>query len=79
MRFITSQLYVFSVIVRRRQKLKLDILFRLFEKDELMSPFFYMKEGTEKSHHTAAKDIKTKTMRDGGDDAWNMSSSYLDN
>ena len=37
-----------------------------------------MTEGTEKRHHTAAKDNNTKTMRDGGDDAWNMSSSYLD-
>ena len=37
-----------------------------------------MTEGTEKSHHTAAKDYNTKTMRDGGNDAWNMSSSYLD-
>ena len=59
-------------------KLKLDILLRLFEKGELLSPFYYMTEGTEKSHHTAAKDYNTKTMRDGGNDAWNMSSSYLD-
>ena len=59
-------------------KLKLDILLRLFEKGELLSPFYYMTEVTEKSHHTAAKDYNTKTMRDGGNDAWNMSSSYLD-
>ena len=37
-----------------------------------------MTEGTEKSHYTAAKDYNTKTMRDDGNDAWNMSSSYLD-
>ena len=59
-------------------KLKLDILLRLFEKVELLSSFFYMTEGTEESRHTAAKDYNTKTMRDGGNDAWNMSSSYLD-
>ena len=29
-----------------------------------------MTEGTEKSHHMAAKDYSTKTMRDGSDDAW---------
>ena len=37
-----------------------------------------MTERTEKNHHTAAKDYNTKTMRDGGNDAWNMSSGYLD-
>ena len=37
-----------------------------------------MTEGTKKSHHTEAKDYNTKTMRDGGNDAWNMSSSYPD-
>ena len=57
-------------------KLKLDILLRLFEKGELLSPFYYKTEGTEKSHHTAAKDYNTKTMRDGGNDAWNMSFSF---
>ena len=37
-----------------------------------------MTEGTEKSHHTASKDYNSRTMRDGGNDAWNMSSNYLD-
>ena len=59
-------------------KLKLDILLRLFEKGELLSPFFYKADGTEKSHHMATKDYNTNTMRDGGNDACNMSSSYLD-
>ena len=37
-----------------------------------------MAEVTEKCLHTAAKDYNTKTIRDGGNDAWNMSSGYLD-
>ena len=37
-----------------------------------------MTEGTEKSHHTASKDYNSRTMRDGCNDAWNMSSKYLD-
>ena len=39
---------------------------------------FYMAEGTEKSHHTATKDYNTNTMRDGSNDACNMSYSYID-
>ena len=59
-------------------KLKLDMLLRIVEKGEILPPFFYMTEGTEKCHHTANKDYNSKTMRDGGNDAWNMSSNYLD-
>ena len=59
-------------------ELKLDISLRLFENGELLSPFFYMTEGTEKCHHKAAKDYNTKTIRDGGNVAWDMSSGCLD-
>ena len=38
---------------------------------------FFMTEGIHGSH-TAAKDCNTKTMGDGGNDAWNMWSSFLD-
>ena len=57
--------------------LKVDMLLRLFEMGEFLSPIFSMTEDTEKNHHTAAE-VNTKTMRDGGNDAWNKSSSYLD-
>ena len=59
-------------------KLKIDMLLRIFEKGEILAPFNYMTEGTEKSHHTASKDYNSRTMRDGGNGAWNMSSNYLD-
>ena len=59
-------------------KLKIDMLLRIIEKGEFLAPFYYMTEGTEKSHHTASKDYNSRTMRDGGNDAWNMSSNYLD-
>ena len=54
------------------------MLLRIYEKGEILSPFHYMTEGNEKSHHTASKDYNSKTMRDGGNDAWNMSSNFLD-
>ena len=59
-------------------KVKLDMLLRIVKKGKILSPFYYMTEGTEKSHHTASKDYYSKTMRDGGYDARNMSSNYLD-
>ena len=59
-------------------KLKLDMLLRIFKKGEILPPFYYMTEGTEKSHHTASKDYNSRTMRDGGNDDWNMSSNFLD-
>ena len=59
-------------------KLKIDMLLRIYEKGEILSPFHYMTEGTEKGHHSASKDYNSKTMRDGGNDAWNMSSNFLD-
>ena len=37
-----------------------------------------MTEGAEKRRHTASKDYNSNTMRDGGNDAWNMSSTYLE-
>ena len=59
-------------------KLKIDMLLRIFEKGEILAPFHYMTEGTEKSHHTASKDCNSRMMRDGGNDAWNTSSNYRD-
>ena len=59
-------------------KLKIDMLLRIFKKGEILTPFNYMTEGTETSHHTASKDYNSRTMRDGGNDAWNMSSNNLD-
>ena len=59
-------------------KLKIDMLLRIYEKGEILSPIHYMTEGTKRSHHTASKDYNSKTMRDGGNDAWNMSSNFLD-
>ena len=44
-------------------KLKIDMLLRIYKKDEILSPFYYMTEGTEKSHHTASKDYNSKTER----------------
>ena len=58
--------------------LKLDILLRDFENGEILPSFYYMTEGTEESHRTEVKDYNTKTMSDGDNDAWNMSSNYLD-
>ena len=54
------------------------MLLRIVEKVEILPPFFYMTEGTEKSHHTANNDYNTKTMRGGGIDAWNKSSIFLE-
>ena len=45
------------------------------EKRELLPHFFYMTEGTEKSPY-GNKDYISKTMRDGGNKAWNMSSNH---
>ena len=59
-------------------KLKLAMLLRIFKKGEILPPFYYMTEGTEKSHHTASKDYNSRTTRDGGNDDWNKSSNFLD-
>ena len=76
--FYQSTLCLFGDRALTPYKLKMGMLLRVFEKVEILPPFYYMTEGTEKSNHTASKDYNTKTMRDGGNDAWSKPSNYLD-
>ena len=76
--YYQSTICLFGVRALTPYKLKIDMLLRIFEKGGVLAPFNYMTEDTERSHHTASKDYNSRTTRDGGNDAWNMSSNYLD-
>ena len=76
--YYQSTICLFGDRVLTPYKLKIDMLLRIIEKGEILAPFNYMTEGTEKSHHTASKNYNSRTMRDGCNDAWSMSSKNLD-